>query len=194
MFYVAVNVLDMPVNISRERSTNDKIIKLVIKQVKNKIFSILKDLKKNPEKFKEMLKNHSQLLKMGITEEALKQKELLELVPFDNAKTPEEPIVKDLVKDGYNVLLLSQPIDECAILKINNFEGKTLQDINKANFEHPKQDKNKDLTAESPYKEAAAIIKETLKNNNCSCITDVKFVGNFEGNVKISVAQHGMSA
>jgi len=226
MFYVAVNVLDMPVNISRERSTNDKIIKLVIKQVKNKIFSILKDLKKNPEKFKEMLKNHSQLLKMGITEEALKQKELLELVPFDNAKTPEEPItldaylkampedqkqifyitgkkkeelsedptVKDLVKDGYNVLLLSQPIDECAILKINNFEGKTLQDINKANFEHPKQDKNKDLTAESPYKEAAVIIKETLKNNNCSCITDVKFVGNFEGNVKISVAQHGMSA
>jgi len=229
MFYAIVNVHDMPVTIARDKTTNDKIMKLVQKHIKNKIYSLLKDTNKNnPEKMKEIYKDHSQLLKVGITEEPLKQKELLELVVFDNAKNVDEPItldtylkampenqkqifyitggkkedladdptVKSLVKDNYNVFLLSQPIDECAFLKINNFEGKTLQDLNKANFEYPSDDenKNKDLTTESPYKEAAAKIKETLKNNNCSSITDVKFIGNFEGLVKISVAQHGMSA
>jgi len=83
--FVVVDLDDMPMNISRESLTNDKVKKLYMKHVKRKIFVILNELKADEKKWAEFYKNHAGSLKLGVHEDSLSGKEVVEFLSFDHA-------------------------------------------------------------------------------------------------------------
>jgi len=96
---VVLDIDDMPMNISRESLTSDKVKKLYMKYIKNRIFAMLNELKEDKKKWSEFYKNHANSLKLGVHEDSLRGSEVLELLSFDHAADSEEQIsMADYVK------------------------------------------------------------------------------------------------
>lgn len=62
----------------------------------------------------------------------------------DSKKTAEQaPFVEKLISKGYEVLYLTEPIDEVAAANVGEFEGHKLVDVTREELEVDEDDKRK---------------------------------------------------
>ncbi|KAJ6313824.1 hypothetical protein OIU78_017465 [Salix suchowensis] len=119
---------DLPLNISREMLQQNKILKVIRKNLVKKCLELFFEIAENKEDYNKFYEAFSKNLKLGIHEDSQNKSKLAELLRYHSTKSGDElTSLKDyLKKKGYEVLYMVDAIDEYAIGQLKEFEGKKL--------------------------------------------------------------------
>merc|ERR1719244_341285 len=147
---------DLPLNVSRETLQQHKLLKVI------KTLDMIKKI--SEDKYGEFWKEYSTNIKLGVIEDTANRTRLAKLLRFisssggltslaeyvERMKDKQEnifyvaggsteevsksPFVERLLKKGYEVLYLTEAVDEYAISSLPEFEGKKFQNVAKEGF------------------------------------------------------------
>jgi len=153
---------DLPLNVSRETLQQHKLLKVIKKKLVRKTLDMIKKI--SEDKYGEFWKEYSTNIKLGVIEDTANRTRLAKLLRFisssgsltslaeyvERMKDKQEsifymaggsteevsksPFVERLLKKGYEVLYLTEAVDEYAISSLPEFEGKKFQNVAKEGF------------------------------------------------------------
>jgi len=90
---------DMPLNISRESLQQNKILKVIKKNIVKKCLEMFAEIQENAEDYKKFYEQFSKNLKLGIHEDQTSRMKIADLLRFSTSKSGEEQIsFKDYVQ------------------------------------------------------------------------------------------------
>merc|ERR1712170_127377 len=153
---------DLPLNVSRETLQQHKLLKVIKKKLVRKTLDMIKKIDESlyPAFWREFSTN----IKLGVIEDAANRSRLAKLLRFTSSagnvvslsqyvermkdkqeqifymggstlkEVQESPFVERLLKKGYEVLYLTEAVDEYAISALPEFEGKKFQNVAKEGF------------------------------------------------------------
>ncbi len=196
-----VDSSDLPLNISRELLQEDRLIRLIRKNLVKKVLDTLADMKeKNREKYIQFWKEFGAVLKEGMHLDMENREKLQELLVYETSKTkpgeyvtldeyvkrmPEKqkdiyyitaesrqaaensPHLEALQTCDYEVLFMTDPIDEWVVQNLMNYQEKQLKSIAKGDI---------DLSADSEEAEAKKEKEQELEKEHEDLIKQIKDV------------------
>jgi len=189
---------DLPLNISRENLQQNKILKVIQKNIVKKSIELITELSEDvdTEKYTKFYETFSKNLKLGVHEDSTNRAKLSKLLRFYSSKSgetmtsfddyisrmlPEQeqiyfitgeskktveksPFLERLMKKGFEVLFLVDPIDEYIIQQLKEYDGKTLVCATKEGMkwkESEEETKEKE-EIKTKYEELCKYFKEVL--------------------------------
>jgi len=153
---------DLPLNVSRETLQQHKLLKVIKKKLVRKTLDMIKKI--SDDKYEEFWKEYSTNIKLGVIEDTANRTRLAKLLRFTSSngkltslaeyvermkdkqetifyiaggskeEVEKSPFVERLIKKGYEVLFLTEAVDEYAISALPEFEGKKFQNVAKEGF------------------------------------------------------------
>merc|ERR1712223_1435686 len=153
---------DLPLNVSRETLQQHKLLKGIKKKLVRKTLDMIKKI--SDDKYDAFWKEYSTNIKLGVIEDTANRTRLAKLLRFttsggklsslseyvERMKDKQEhifymaggsveevktsPFVERLLKKGYEVIYLTEAVDEYAISALPEFEGKKFQNVAKEGF------------------------------------------------------------
>lgn len=153
---------DLPLNVSRENLQQHKLIKVIKKKLIRKVLDMIKKIPK--EDYESFWKEYSTNIKLGVIEDAQNRARLSKLLMFKSSmenltslsgyvsrmkenqkaiyyiagasedEVKKSPFVERLDKKGYEVLYLTEAVDEYSISALPLFDGKKFQNVAKEGF------------------------------------------------------------
>merc|ERR1712212_1158563 len=153
---------DLPLNVSRETLQQHKLLKVIKKKLVRKTLDMIKKI--SDDKYGEFWKEYSTNVKLGVIEDTANRTRLAKLLRFASSsgkltslaeyvermkdkqenifymaggskeEVEKSPFVERLLKKGYEVLYLTEAVDEYAISALPEFDGKKFQNVAKEGF------------------------------------------------------------
>lgn len=153
---------DLPLNVSRETLQQHKLLKVIKKKLVRKTLDMIKKI--SDDKYDAFWKEYSTNIKLGVIEDTANRTRLAKLLRFTSSngklsslaeyvermkdkqenifyiaggsmeEVKNSPFVERLLKKGYEVLFLTEAVDEYAISALPEFEGKKFQNVAKEGF------------------------------------------------------------
>merc|ERR1711933_64044 len=149
---------DLPLNISRENLQQNKILRLIQKNLVKKCLELFSEISENEEDYKSFYESFAKMIKLGIHEDNKNSKKIAEFLRYYSTKSGDSmvslkqyvermkesqtliyyitgeskeavensPFLEALKKRDLEVLYLTDPIDEYAIQKLQDYKGKSL--------------------------------------------------------------------
>jgi molecular chaperone HtpG len=191
---------DLPLNISRETLQQNKVLKVIKKNIVKKAIELFNEIAENKADFDKFYESFAKNLKYGIHDDAATKEKLADLLRFYSTKSGAEmtslkdyitrmkegqeeiyyicgeskkqvetsPFLEALKKKGFEVLLMTDPIDEYSMQQLKEYEGKKFKNISKENLSTVTTDEEKTKAEElkKQTEELCKVIKETLGESN----------------------------
>merc|ERR1712240_880554 len=153
---------DLPLNVSRETLQQHKLLKVIKKKLVRKTLDMIKKI--SDDKYDAFWKEYSTNIKLGVIEDTANRTRLAKLLRFTSSngkltslaeyvermkdkqesifymagsskeEVEKSPFVERLLKKGYEILYLTEAVDEYAISALPEFEGKKFQNVAKEGF------------------------------------------------------------
>ena len=153
---------DLPLNVSRETLQQHKLLKVIKKKLIRKTLDMIKKIDESA--YEKFWNEYSTNIKLGVIEDAANRTRLAKLLRFTSSngkltslaqyvermkdkqeqifymaglslkEVQESPFVERLLKKGYEVLFLTEAVDEYAISALPEFDGKKFQNVAKEGF------------------------------------------------------------
>ena len=187
---------DLPLNISREMLQQNKILKVIRKNLVKKCLELFEELAEDKENYKKFYEQFSKNLKLGIHEDSQNRKKLSELLRYSTSASGDEVCsLKDYVgrmkenqkhiyyitgeskdqvanssfvervkKRGFEVVYMTEPIDEYVVQQLKEFDGKQLVSVTKEGLELPEDEEEKKKREEdkAKFENLCKVMKDIL--------------------------------
>merc|ERR1719245_108382 len=187
---------DLPLNISRENLQQNKILRLIQKNLVKKCIELFNEIAENEEDYKSFYGSFSKMIKLGIHEDAKNRKKIAEFLRYHSTKSGDDmvslkqyvermkenqsviyyitgeskeavensPFLEALKKRDLEVLFLVDPIDEHAIQKLKDYQGKTMACATKEGLDLGLTEEEKKAAEEekASYEELCKKVKDIL--------------------------------
>ena len=184
---------DLPLNISREVLQQNKILRVIKKNLVKRCLGMFDQIAEDKEKFKTFYEQFSKNLKLGIHEDSTNRERLAKLLRYQSSKSGDDmisldeyiehmkekqpgiyyitgesieairkaPFLERLEKKGYEVLFMTDAIDEYAVQQLKEYKEKKLICVTKENLDLEDEKKKLD-EVKKDYEDLCVLIKEVL--------------------------------
>merc|ERR1739838_435975 len=184
---------DLPLNISRETLQQSKILKVIRKNIVKKCMELISEIAEDKEQFNKLYEQFGKNLKLGIHEDSQNQKDIYYITGETKDQVANSVFVERVVKRGFEVLYMTEPIDEYCVQQLKEFEGKTLVSITKEGLELPEdEDEEKKFEeAKAKFESLCTTIKDILDKKVEKVVVSNRLV---QSPCCIVTSQYGWSA
>ncbi|KAI5328996.1 hypothetical protein L3X38_028393 [Prunus dulcis] len=114
---------DLPLNISREMLQQNKILKVIRKNLVKKCIELFNEIAENKEDYLKFYEAFSKNLKLGIHEDSQNRGKLADLL--SKKAVENSPFLERLKKKRYEVIFMVNAIDEYVVRQLE-YDGKKL--------------------------------------------------------------------
>merc|ERR1711872_524012 len=186
---------DLPLNISREMLQQNKILKVIRKNLVKKGMELFEEIVEDKENYKKFYENFSKNLKLGIHEDSTNRKKLAEFLRYHTSSSGDDmcslkeyasrmkenqkhiyyitgesreqvhnsAFVERVKKRGFEVIYMTEPIDEYCVQQLKEYDGKQLVSVTKEGLELPEDEEDKKKFEE----------QKTKLENLCKVMKDI---------------------
>merc|ERR1712234_56776 len=187
---------DLPLNISREMLQQNKILKVIRKNIVKKVMDVIEEISEDKDNYKKFYEQFGKNIKLGIHEDSTNRKKLAGHLRFYTSASGDEmcslsdyvsrmkenqkdiyfitgeskevvassSFVERLKKRGFEVIYMTEPIDEYVVQQLKEYDGKTLVSVTKEGLELPEDEDEKKRREElkAQFEGLCKVIKDIL--------------------------------
>lgn len=216
---------DLPLNISREMLQQNKILKVIRKNLVKKCLELFDEIAEDKESYKKYYEQFSKNLKLGIHEDSQNRKKLSDLLRYPTSATGDDicslkdyvgrmkenqkhiyyitgenkdqvsnsSFVERVKKRGFEVVYMTEPIDEYVVQQMKEYDGKQLVSVTKEGLELPEDEAETKKREEdkAKYENLCKVMKDILDKKVEKVVVSNRLV---ESPCCIVTSQYGWTA
>ncbi|XP_073837590.1 heat shock protein 83 [Musca autumnalis] len=216
---------DLPLNISREMLQQNKVLKVIRKNLVKKTMELIEELSEDKELYKKFYDQFSKNLKLGVHEDSNNRAKISDFLRFHTSASGDDfcsladyvsrmkenqkhiyfitgeskdqvansAFVERVKARGFEVVYMTEPIDEYVIQHLKEYKGKQLVSVTKEGLELPEDEEEKKKREEdkTKFENLCKLMKSILDNKVDKVVVSNRLV---ESPCCIVTSQFGWSA